>query len=37
VQAIVNERKANGEYTSLEDLCRRLDLSKVNRRVLERW
>ena len=35
VQAIVNERRANGDYTSLEDLCRRLDLSKVNRRVLE--
>jgi DNA polymerase III subunit alpha len=35
VQAIVNERKANGDYASLEDLCRRLDLSKVNRRVLE--
>ena len=35
VQAIVNERRANGDYQSLEDLCRRLDLSKVNRRVLE--
>ena len=35
VQSIVIERKANGDYTSLEDLCRRLDLSKVNRRVLE--
>ena len=35
VQAIVNERKANGDFASLEDLCRRLDLSKVNRRVLE--
>jgi DNA polymerase-3 subunit alpha len=35
VAAIVNERKARGDYTSLEDLCRRLDLSKVNRRVLE--
>jgi len=33
--AIVNERKANGDYASLEDLCRRLDLSKINRRVLE--
>ncbi len=35
VAAIVNERKANGDYASLEDLCRRLDLSKINRRVLE--
>jgi DNA polymerase-3 subunit alpha len=35
VQAIVNERRANGDYQTLEDLCRRLDLSKVNRRVLE--
>jgi len=35
VQAIVNERKVNGDFASLEDLCRRLDLSKVNRRVLE--
>src|SRR6185503_17999024 len=35
VQAIVNERRANGDYASLEDLCRRLDLSKINRRVLE--
>jgi len=35
VQAIVTERRANGDYASLEDLCRRLDLSKINRRVLE--
>ncbi|MEO8062717.1 MAG: DNA polymerase III subunit alpha [Pseudomonadota bacterium] len=35
VEAIVSERKANGDFTSLEDLCRRLDLSRVNRRVLE--
>jgi DNA polymerase-3 subunit alpha len=35
VAAIVNERRANGDYASLEDLCRRLDLGKVNRRVLE--
>ena len=35
VQAIVSERRANGDYQSLEDLCRRLDLSKINRRVLE--
>ncbi len=35
VEAIVSERKANGDFASLEDLCRRLDLSKINRRVLE--
>jgi DNA polymerase III subunit alpha len=35
VEAIVTERSRNGDYASLEDLCRRLDLSKVNRRVLE--
>jgi len=35
VAAIVEERRARGDYTSLEDLCRRLDLSRVNRRVLE--
>jgi DNA polymerase III subunit alpha len=35
VEAIVGERRAHGDYSSLEDLCRRLDLSKINRRVLE--
>jgi DNA polymerase III subunit alpha len=35
VDAIVSERKAHGDYASIEDLCRRLDLSRVNRRVLE--
>jgi DNA polymerase-3 subunit alpha len=35
VDAIVGERRANGEFASLEDFCRRLDLSRVNRRVLE--
>jgi DNA polymerase-3 subunit alpha len=35
VEAIVSERRAHGDYASLEDLCRRLDLSKLNRRVLE--
>jgi DNA polymerase-3 subunit alpha len=35
VQAIVTERRANGDFVSLEDLCRRLDLSRINRRVLE--
>src|SRR6201999_2972490 len=35
VEAMISEREARGPYTSLEDLCRRLDLQKVNRRVLE--
>ena len=35
VEAIVSERKAHGDFASLEDFCRRLDLSKINRRVLE--
>jgi DNA polymerase-3 subunit alpha len=35
VEAIVEERRKNGDFASLEDLARRLDLSKVNRRVFE--
>ncbi|MGH8298380.1 MAG: DNA polymerase III subunit alpha [Steroidobacteraceae bacterium] len=35
VEAIVAEREARGPFLSLEDLCRRLDLQKINRRVLE--
>jgi DNA polymerase III subunit alpha len=35
VEAIVVEREARGPFVSLEDLCRRLDLQKINRRVLE--
>jgi DNA polymerase III subunit alpha len=35
VRAIIAEREARGAYASLEELCRRLDLQKVNRRVLE--
>src|SRR5437868_4445352 len=35
VEALIVERGARGAFTSLEDLCRRLDLQKVNRRVLE--
>ncbi|HEX7080884.1 MAG TPA: DNA polymerase III subunit alpha [Gammaproteobacteria bacterium] len=34
-QAIVAEREARGPYTSLLDLCRRVDTQKLNRRVLE--
>ncbi|MFT3905492.1 MAG: DNA polymerase III subunit alpha [Steroidobacteraceae bacterium] len=35
VEAIVTERVANGPYTNLVDLCRRVDLTRVNRRVFE--
>ncbi len=35
VEVIIAERETGGPYTSLQDLCRRLDLQKVNRRVLE--
>ena len=35
VEAIVAEREANGSFSSLLDLCRRVDLQKLNRRVLE--
>ena len=35
VQAIIEERAARGPYQSLPDLCRRIDLQRVNRRVFE--
>ncbi|HEX9138370.1 MAG TPA: DNA polymerase III subunit alpha, partial [Steroidobacteraceae bacterium] len=35
VDAIVKEREAHGRYRSLEDLCHRTDLQRVNKRVLE--
>ncbi len=35
VQAIIDERAARGPYQSLPDLCRRIDLQRVNRRVFE--
>jgi DNA polymerase III subunit alpha len=35
VEGLIGERSARGPFASLEDLCRRLDLQKVNRRVLE--
>jgi DNA polymerase-3 subunit alpha len=35
VEAIIEERVANGPYRSLPDLCRRVDLQRVNRRVFE--
>ena len=35
VEAIVQEREKNGHFESLTDFCRRVDKSKVNKRVLE--
>jgi DNA polymerase III subunit alpha len=35
VEALIAEREARGAFTGLEDLCRRIDLQKINRRVLE--
>ncbi|MDX1570619.1 MAG: DNA polymerase III subunit alpha, partial [Xanthomonadales bacterium] len=35
IDAIVTEREANGEYADLHDFCRRVDLAKINKRVLE--
>jgi DNA polymerase-3 subunit alpha len=35
VEALIREREAGGAFSSLEDLCRRLDLAKANRRALE--
>jgi len=35
VEAIIEERTARGAYLSLPDLCRRVDLQRVNRRVFE--
>ena len=35
VDAITEERTARGPYASLTDLCRRVDLTRVNRRVFE--
>src|SRR4029079_557628 len=35
VDAIVSEREAHGAFKSMNDLCRRADLQKIDRRVLE--
>ncbi|MFO1417392.1 MAG: DNA polymerase III subunit alpha [Methylotetracoccus sp.] len=35
IGAILEERGRNGPYASLHDLCARVDMRKVNRRVLE--
>jgi DNA polymerase-3 subunit alpha len=35
VEAIIDERDRNGEFVSLNDFCRRVDLQKLNRRAIE--
>jgi DNA polymerase-3 subunit alpha len=35
VEAIIDERERNGPFKTLPDLCRRIDLQRVNRRVFE--
>ena len=35
IECIVDDRHAHGEYNSLFSICQRLDMRKVNRRVLE--
>ncbi len=35
VDAITNERDANGAYSSLAEFCRRVDSEKMNRRAIE--
>ncbi|PIE69302.1 MAG: DNA polymerase III subunit alpha [Deltaproteobacteria bacterium] len=35
LESILAERRQNGEYSSLVDLCSRIDGSKVNRKVIE--
>jgi DNA polymerase-3 subunit alpha len=35
VEPVIKERRENGPFSSVEDLCRRSDLQAVNRRVME--
>ena len=35
IEGLIGEREVTGEFTSLYDLCRRVDTRKANRRVLE--
>ena len=35
IEGLIAERTANGPFKDLEDLCRRVDLQKANKRVLE--
>ncbi len=35
LESVIEERKQNGEFRDLFDFCKRIDLRKVNRRLLE--
>jgi DNA polymerase-3 subunit alpha len=35
IEGLLAERQTNGPFKDLDDLCRRMDLQKVNKRVLE--
>jgi len=35
VETIINERRKNGDFNSIEELCRRCDLRNMNKRVME--
>jgi DNA polymerase-3 subunit alpha len=35
IEPLIKERNKNGDYKSVEDLCRRADMQSVNRRVME--
>ncbi len=35
IESIIEARKANGEFTSIFDLCKRVDLRLVNKQVIE--
>ncbi|HEV2111263.1 MAG TPA: DNA polymerase III subunit alpha [Gammaproteobacteria bacterium] len=35
IEGVLAERAANGPFKDVEDVCRRIDLQKVNKRVLE--
>ncbi len=35
IESVINNRKDSGNFTSLYDFCKRIDLRKANRRVIE--
>jgi DNA polymerase III subunit alpha len=35
IDGVLDERARNGDFTSIEDFCRRIDQQKANRRVIE--
>ena len=35
IEGVLEERERNGDFKSIEDFCRRIDLQKANRRVVE--